>query len=261
MKRIPANRLFLRAVACCAVLTSVCVSAQEYDDPNDMPLGDVARQLRKQTPLTKPVIDDDNLTQVMEQAETQHGFGGSAMRYLMVGDAPGFHVAVPDATCSLSFTPNVKSLLSTQYTQMGLPASEVAKIQAQATIEGDALTVPLFNDTNWHLSELDVALTIVRKAAPQAELGTLDASPIDMLRPEKKPDVTLIYRMRAPSAPWSRTVFSARLQVDLAPADEWHWAIVQVKGYPPQGFSPDIPQTTARAREVQTDAGPPQAGH
>jgi len=234
-------------MACCIVLTSLRAMAQEYEDPNDVPLGDVARQLRKQTPLAKPVIDDDNLLQVMEQSESQHGFGGSAMRYLMVGDTPGFHIALPDATCSLSFTPNVKSLLSTQYTQMDLPPDEVAKLQAQATIEGDALTVPLLNDTNWHLSEVDVALTIIRKAPPQAESGAADPSPMDVLRPEKKPDMTLIYRIRAPSAPWSRTVFSAPLKIDLASGDEWHWAIVQVKGYPPQGFSADTPQTAARA--------------
>lgn len=207
------------------------------DDPNETPLGDVARNLRKKNqPAQQPVIDDDNLTKVMDDADSHRGFGSSSLRYLMGGESKGFQVSAPDVTCSLAFTANVKSLLSGQYSQMDMPADDVAKLQGPATIEGDALTVSIFNDTDWHVSELAVALTVVRKKTDQqGELG-MDSA-LQEIRPEKKQDVTVIYRMRAAAPPWDRAAFSAPLNMELAPGDEWHWAIVQAKGYPPQGYA------------------------
>ncbi len=239
--------------------------ALAQDDPNEIPLGDVARNLRKKTPPTQPVIDDDNLPEAMQKAESRQGFG-SSLRFLMAGEGKGFQASAPDVTCSLSFTANVKSLLSSQYAEMELPAADVAKLEGQATIEGDALTVPVFNATDWHVSELDIALTVVRKSG-RASLGgdslngahdattagtATDAKPPisdDLfleVRPEKKPDVTVIYRIRAATVPGERTVFSAPLALDVAPTDEWHWAIVQAKGYPPQSYSGAGAQTAAR---------------
>ena len=58
-----------------ALLIPIRMLAQ--DDPNEQPLGDVARNLRKNTQVTKQVIDDDNLTQVMEQGESRHAFGSA----------------------------------------------------------------------------------------------------------------------------------------------------------------------------------------
>ncbi len=221
--------LFVSA-AVAVLLFPLAVAAQ--DDPNEIPLGDVARNLRKNTPMKKQVIDDDNLPDVMEQADSRQGFG-STLRYLMGGDSKGFQVAAPDVTCSLAFTANVKSLLSnTQYSQMEIPSSELAKLEGPAAIEGDELTVTLFNATNWHVSEIAVAFTVIRKAG--ADVPDSDRGAIQDVRPEKGQDTTVIYRMRAGAAPWMRAAFSARLNVDIAPADEWHWAIVQARGYPPQ---------------------------
>jgi hypothetical protein len=221
------------------------------------------------------VIDDDNLTEAMQKAESRQGFG-SSLRFLMAGQGKGFQVSAPDVTCSLSFTANVKSLLSSQYAQMDLPAADVAKLEGQATIEGDALTVPVFNATDWHVSELAVALTVVRKVGKSSSAGESlkgvhgEATPAggateakppladDLLleaRPEKKPDVTLIYRIRAAAAPGERTVFSAPLEYDVAASDEWHWAIVQAKGYPPQNYPATRPQFSA-AGSVPTSPTP-----
>lgn len=214
------------------------------DDPNDMPLGDVARSMRKKTPEpTAPVIDDDNLPQVMEQADRPHDFGKS-LRFLLIGDSKGFQVQAPDVTCSLSFSANVKTLLSGQFDQMNLPPSQLAKVEAKAVIEGDALTVPVFNGTQWHLSELTIALTVVKKRG--AGFATLDGDgdAFEQVRPEKKPDQTVIYRMRAAGAPWNRTVFSAPLDLELGPDEEWHWAIVQAKGYPPDADSKPYAHTS-----------------
>jgi hypothetical protein len=217
------------------------------DDPNDVPLGDVARNLRRKS--TSGVIDDDNLPEVMHQAESRKGFG-SSLRFLMAGEANGFQIAVPDATCSLSFNSNAKSLLSSQYAQMDLPSEDLPKLEARATIEGDALTLPVRNGTDWHVSEIVVALTVVSKHPSVMDLSGGAAAGIpdalgSTVRPEKRPDTTLIYRMRAPAAPFATTVFSRRLNQDLDPGDEWHWAIVAAKGYPPETYSAEKSQNPA----------------
>ena len=257
-----ASLLRMRFLWVLPMLAGLLISgrALAQDDSNETPLGDVARSLRKKTPPTQPVIDDDNLPEAMRKAESRQGFG-SSLRFLMAGEGKGFRVSAPDVTCSLSFTANVKALLSSsQYAQMDLPATDVAKLEGQAAIEGDALTVPVFNATDWHVSELAIALTVLRKAG-KASLasdslnasGAAEAKPLianDLLlevRPERKPDITVIYRIRAAAAPGERTVFSTPLELDVAPTDEWHWAIVQAKGYPPQSYSGPGAQTAASA--------------
>jgi len=223
---------------------SVGMAAQE--DANDAPLGDVARNLRKTGPNPQQVIDDDNLTNVMKQAETRHS-SWSGLRYVMGGGDKEFRVSAPDVTCSLAFTANAKSLLSSQYAQMELPPADVSKLQGPAAIEGDALTVSLFNATGWHVSEIAVAMTIVNKSADFSPTSGSQSAE-SAVRPEKKPDATFIYRMRAAAAPWATTTFNAPLNGDLAPGQEWHWAIVQAKGYPPQsGNGATQPTATAQA--------------
>src|SRR5215831_13347660 len=235
----------MQVLALLALLGPQLATAQ--DDPDETPLGDVARNLRKKTPAAKPVIDDDNLPQVMQEADSHHEFG-SGLRFLMSGSQKGFHVEAPDVTCSLSFTANVKSLLSGQYSEMELPPPEMSKIEGKAVVEGDALTIPVFNATQWHLSELTVAFTVIRKG--RSGIGQIgqDVTSVDpivqdfpgdafaQVRPEKKADLTLIYRMRAAGLPWSNAVFSAPLNMELAPGEEWHWSIVQAKGYPPETY-------------------------
>ena len=231
------------------------------DDPNDVPLGDVARNLRKKNPPAKPAIDDDNLSQVMERADDGQR---ARFRYLMAGESKGFQLAAPDVTCSLSFTANVKSLLRAQYTQMDLPADEIAKLRGQATIEGDSLTIPIFNGTDWHVSELGVALTVIRKRGGPAFPGpgygiegggdvsqndSFQFDPLEQVRSEKKPDLTVIYRMRTAAPPWERAVFSAPLNLGLSSGEEWHWAIVQAKGYPPESYAAPQ-QKTADAKGI-----------
>ncbi len=238
------SRLILALPMLLAALIPVRLAAQDdpTGDPNDTPLGDVARTLRKKTPSSQSIIDDDNLTKVMDQAESRHS-PGSALRFLMAGESKGFRVSAPDVTCSLAFTANVKSLLSNQYAQMELPPGELAKLDGPATIEGDALIVAIYNRTDWHVSELAVALTVIKKNVVLGGVSIGDAEA--EVRPEKKPDVTMIYRMRAASSPWETTVFSTSLKTQLAADEEWHWAIVQARGYPPQTYSGNVPQTAA----------------
>jgi hypothetical protein len=64
----------------------------------------------------------------------------------------------------------------------------------------------------------------------------LPGDAFEQVRPEKKADLTLIYRMRAAGLPWSTAVFSAHLNMELSPGEEWHWSIVQARGYPPETY-------------------------
>jgi hypothetical protein len=223
------------------ILCALTARMAAQDDGNDVPLGDVARNLRKTGPNPQQVIDDDNLSNVMRQADTRHATS-SGLRYVMGGGDKDFRVSAPDVTCSLAFTANAKSLLSSQYAQMELPPADLSKLQGPAAIEGDALTVSLFNATGWHVSEIAVAMTIVNKSAGFSPApGSQGAE--SAVRPEKKPDATFIYRMRAAASPWATTTFNAPLNGDLAPGQEWHWAIVQAKGYPPLSNPGAAPQT------------------
>jgi len=258
------NGRWLHGFVAAVVVALLPQPAFSQDDPNDVPLGDVARSMHKKPAQSQDVIDNDNLPKVMQQAESHHTLG-SALKFLMAGESKSFRVATPDVTCSLSFSANAKSLLSGQYSQMDLPPSELRKLEGPATIEGDALTVSVFNRTDWHVSEVAVALTIVRKPThhdASLAYGTAKLVPAvaaseqesevhpDDVRPEKKPDVTVIYRMRAGAPPSETTVFSAPLSLDLAPGEEWHWALVQAKGYPPPGYLPAGMQTTARGNDA-----------
>jgi len=265
MTRFPRMRLLLMLPVLLAAFSAILLA---QDDPNEAPLGDVASNFRKKTP-TRAVIDDDNLPQVMQKAERGRGFG-SSLRFLMSGEGDGFRVSAPDVTCSLSFTANVKSLLSGQFAEKELPATDVPKLQGHATIEGEALTVSVLNETDWHVSEIVVAFTVVHKNGVSDAVATdvglktepagADAVPKSEIRPDKKPDTTIIYRMRAAATPWAATSFSSALNLEVVPGDEWHWAIVQAKGYPPANFSNIASQATAQntpASSVQSV--PPQS--
>ena len=266
-------RLILVLLALLATLVPLRLVAQDdpNGDPNDKPLGDVARNLRKKVPPSQKVIDDDNLSAVMEQAESRHA-QGSGLKFLMAGEEKGFHVSAPDVTCSLAFTANVKSLLSSQYAQMELPPGEVLKLEGPATIEGNVLIVAVLNRTDWHVSEVTVALTVVKKSEaggasasdtlpyaaakllPAVALQSPQASEVDL---EKDRDVTRVYRMRAAAPPSATTVFSAPLNWELASNEEWHWAIVQARGYPPQSYAGTAPSASQASTPESTQPASP----
>jgi hypothetical protein len=247
---------FVHKIRLAVVLTALlaagfCIVGVTQDDPNDVPLGDVARKFRKSVPAPQQVIDDDNLSHVMDQAETRRA-AGWPQRSLLAGEINNFRPAAPDVTCNLAFSMNAKALFSTQYAQMDLPATEVVKLAGPASVEGDALSVSVFNGTQWHVSEVSIAFTVVRKAGVETPLPETpiaeSVAPPRMLPmpgtsavPGRKSDLTVIYRIRAAAPPMSTTVFSAPLNLDLAADEEWHWAIVQARGYPPQEYLAQTP--------------------
>lgn len=234
---IPKLRLIFILAAIVLVATPVLLAAQ--DDANETPLGDIARNLRKKTPA-QPVIDNDNLSTVMEEVQL-HRLAANAVQYSIDPGGKSFQISSPDANCRLSFSANSKALLSSQYTQMQLPASELAKLEGPAVIDGSSLQASVFNGTDWHVSEVAIAVTLVTPSeahdasAVHASGKLVPAAIKDPARVAAKPaDITTLYRVRAAAAPATTTVFRAPLDAEIGPDQEWHWAIVEAKGYPPQ---------------------------
>jgi hypothetical protein len=57
---------------------------------------------------------------------------------------------------------------------------------------------------------------------------------------EKRPDVTVLYHLKAAAAPLTTTVFQGSLDTTLSAEQEWHWAIVQARGIAPALPAPPV---------------------
>jgi hypothetical protein len=213
------------------------------DDANDAPLGDVARSLRKKIPSSEVVIDNDNFSKVVEDAENRRTTG-STMVFSLDPGGKKFHVSSPDVSCSLSFSAKTSSLLSDPTLLDEMPRSELAKLEGPAMIDGDSLQVSVHNGSSWQLREVVIGLTIIRRSEPsdaasyygQARIvpAVAGASSHPVQDPDQKqPDVTLLLRVKGSAAPSATALFRTQLNFALFPDQEWHWAIVRAKGVPP----------------------------
>jgi hypothetical protein len=227
------------------LLGVACAVAQS--DSAEPSLGDLARQYRKvKAAAEHPVIDNDNLHQVMDEVQTRKLDG--KLVFSIDGAGKKFKVSSPDVTCDLSFSGSATSLLSDPYAPQDLPEAELAKLDGPATINGDTLQISVHNGTTWNIKEITVGVTILRASganAAQRRARLIPAAETTTLLSEKQPDSTVLYHLKGSAAPASITVFHETLGTILGQDQEWHWAIVQAKGVRPQ------PQTT----EPQT---PPQ---
>jgi hypothetical protein len=222
-----------------------CVRAQ--DDPNDAPLGDVARTFRKKIASPEVVIDNDNFSKVVDDAETRRATG-STMVFSLDPGAKNFHVSTPDVSCSFSFSAKTSSLLSDPIILDELPRSELAKLEGPATIDGDSLQVSMHNGTEWELREVVIGLTILRRPSEAAAsygariVPAMAGGPAQQAQDsfQKQPDVTVLLRVKGSAAPAATALFRTQLNFALFPEQEWHWAIVRAKGVPPQ-LSPQAP--------------------
>ena len=236
----PRCRAGILLVLGAAVLSS-CAWAQYEENP--VPLGDVARSVRKKKDQPAPapskaVIDNDNLTQVMDDAES-HRVPLNSPLYSFGGAAKTFQISTPDVTCSLSFNGQASSLLARPHVPIDLPEEELRKLDGPAVIDEQGLQVSVFNGTEWKIEEITVGLTIVQRSSTQTArrrhgLGRLvPASEQSTMLSEKRADVTTIHRLKGEAAPAATTVFKAPINLHLGPDQEWHWAIIQAKGEPP----------------------------
>ncbi len=231
-----------------------CVYAQ--DGVDDMPLGDVARSFRKKTAPSETIIDNDNLSKVMDEAESKHVAGGSLV-FSLDPAGKNLQVSSPDVTCSLSFSSKASALLSDPVMLDELPRSELAKLDGPAAIDGDSLQVSMHNGTAWELREVVIGLTIVRRPDPADTVSYYGPARIvpavaggsaQQLQDsfQKQPDVTVLLRVKGSAAPAATALFRTQLNFALFPDQEWHWAIVRAKGVPP----PPAPDATITQQSI-----------
>ena len=210
--------------------------AVAQSDGNDISLGDLARSYRKsQGPPAHTLIDNDNFSQVMDEVQARKLGGGLLFSFDGLGKS--FQVSSPDGTCSLSFSAQATSLLSAPFAARDLPDSELAKLEGPAIIDGDRLQVSVHNGSAWDLREITVALTILHPPdMTTADIGPsklIPATAETIVSPEKRPDMTVLYHLKAVAAPLTTTVFQGNLDAAPSADQEWHWAIVQARGIAP----------------------------
>lgn len=232
---------YLRLLPVFVALLCPITAVAQYD--GGIPLGDLARSLRKKEPAAAPlVIDNDNLSQVMDEVES-HRQAGSPL-FSVDSSSDRFKMSSPDGTCSLSFNANATSLLTNPYVYIDLPPEELTKLDGPATIDGDILQVTVYNGSYWDLKELTVGVTVVRNDVRQydrrdeqhAAMGSarlLPAVAESSVPTERPADLTRLVRLTGSAAPMATSVFRAQLEDVITSDQEWHWAIVKAKGVPP----------------------------
>ncbi len=197
-------------------------------------LGDLARSMRmKKIVASAPIIDNDNLTQVMDRAETNRTNG--TLQFGIEPSGKDFQVTSPDATCSLSFNANASAILAIPLVPIALPAEDLAKVDGPAVLDSDTLQISVHNGSEWTLREITVGLTIVRVEPDEHDtlVRLLPASEdIPPVVSQKRSDKTLLLHMKGTAAPDETTVFAAKLNNLLSPDQDWHWSIVEAKGIP-----------------------------
>jgi hypothetical protein len=232
-------------------------AAAQNDEPS---LGDFARGLRKSTAPQAPVIDNDNLTQAMEDVKK---FKPTNRMVISVDPSgKGFKVSSADVTCSLSFNANAASLRIKPVLVEDVPVSELLKLDGPASIQDDNLQLEVFNGTDWELREITVGLTLERKPGESAEMAASArvipaAEGLAPAAVEKHSDVTVLYHLKATAKPFSTAVFRENIGITPATEQDWRWSIVEAKGIRPQ---PDeIPSGSlppALPMALPTPAGP-----
>jgi hypothetical protein len=224
------------------------VSAQE----EDVPLGDVARELRHSKPPDQAdIIDNDNFSLMMDKAESERLDGQPVFAISPSGRT--FTAISPDGTCSLSFVASSANRTPAAYIASDLPQDELLKLEGPASIEDGSLAVSVHNGTPWEVKEIVVGVTVLQtQSAAEYRPATMGPFPTN---PEKLPDLTLLYHLKASSVPGATTVFRGPLGGSFGESKDWHWAIVGARGIPPAAPPTAIPQSLT----TPLDSLPPPA--
>jgi hypothetical protein len=229
------------------LLCPLAASAQE-DAPS---LGDLARDVRKnklQQPQQqadpdhpvpeRPVIDNDNLAQVMDDAKKARPVKPDKTVFSIDPSGNTLKISSPDVTCSLSFNARASSLLIKPLLIEDLPLTELLKLDGPGSIQDESLQLEVFNGTDWDIREITIGLTLERKPGQNAE-GAARARVIpaaEGLAPitvERRSDVTLLYHLKAEAKPFSTTAFHENIGITPGADEDWRWSIVEAKGIRP----------------------------
>src|ERR1700674_1273861 len=214
----------LRLVALGAlIVVSVCVPLCVFLCPStalaqeDAPsLGDLARDVRKnklqqpqqQEDPAHPVIDNDNLARVMDDAKKARPVKPDKTVFSIDPSGNTLKISSPDVTCSLSFNARASSLLIKPILIEDLPLTELLKLDGPGSIQDESLQLEVFNGTDWDIREITIGLTLERKPGQNAEAAararvipaTEGLSPVVTV--ERRSDVTLLYHLKAEAKPF-----------------------------------------------------------
>jgi hypothetical protein len=252
---LPIFRLFALGVLLSVSLSPAAVVAQE-EAPS---LGDLARNLRKNKaeqsskppadPL-HPIIDNDNLPQVMEDAKNAKPAKQDKTVFSIDPSGNTLKVSSPDVTCSLSFNARASALLIKPVLVEDLPLAELLKLDGPGSIQDENLQLEVFNGTDWDLREITIGLTLERKPGQNAEVAARAriipaAEGLAPIVVERRSDVTILYHLKAQAKPFSTTAFHENIGITPGPDEDWRWSIVEAKGIRPS----QAPQNTDSTRE------------
>jgi hypothetical protein len=229
-----------------ALLCPLAASAQE-DAPS---LGDLARNVRKnklqpQQPTDpahalpdRPVIDNDNLAQVMDDAKKARPVKQDKTVFSIDPSGNTLKVSSPDVTCSLSFNARASSLLIKPVLVEDLPLTELFKLDGPGSIQDESLQLEVFNGTDWDIREITIGLTLERKPGQNAEVAARArvipaAEGLTPVTVERRSDVTLLYHLKAEAKPFSTTAFHENIGITPGADEDWRWSIVEAKGIRP----------------------------
>src|SRR5216683_2950230 len=188
------------------LLCPMAASAQE-DAPS---LGDLARNVRKnklqqpQQPTDQahpvsdhPVIDNDNLAQVMDDAKKARPVKQDKTVFSIDPSGNTLKISSADVTCSLSFNARASSLLIKPILIEDLPLTELLKLDGPGSIQDEGLQLEVFNGTDWDIREITIGLTLERKPGENAEVAARArvipaAKCLAPVTVERRSDVTLL---------------------------------------------------------------------
>lgn len=263
-KRTAANTMrpifpILRFVALCLLLAPLAALAQDDDAPS---LGDLARNLRKdkaqaqQQPVA-PVIDNDNLSQVMEDTRKARPVKEDKTVFSIDPHSNSIKVSSPDVTCSLSFNARATALLIKPVLIEDLPLEDLVKLDGPGYIQDANLQLQVFNGTEWDLREITIGLTLERKPGDNAEMAAharvIPAAQSNATAIERHSDVTLLYHLKAAAKPFTTTAFRENIGMTPGPDEDWRWSIVEAKG-----IRVSQSQSTPNAARDPAFASPPR---
>ncbi|MBV8893356.1 MAG: hypothetical protein JO266_15535 [Acidobacteria bacterium] len=242
---------YISALGLGVLLLGRCLAGAQSEE---LPLGDLARSLRKNQFPPRAVIDNDNLSTVMEQGENrrwatpERSLPGNNRRVEKV------KISSPDVTCALSFS-GQKDVLGENREPQKLPEEELGKLDGPASIVAGSLQLAIHNGSSWDVREITVSVTVVQHPSdisPALDGPALTPAAMnDAATAEKHSDRTVLYHVKGSAAPSSTTLFQTPLSLTINGEQERHWAIVQARGLPPAA------RPTPAAQQIHSPA--PQA--
>src|SRR3984893_7938058 len=230
------------------VLLCPLAAAAQEEAPS---LGDLARDVRKnrlqqpqqQEDPAHPIIDNENLAQVMDDAKKARPIKQDKTVFSIDPSGNTLKISSPDVTCSLSFTARASSLLIKPILIEDLPLTELLKLDGPGSIQDQGLQLEVFNGTDWDIREITIVLTLERKPGQNAEVAARArvfraAEGLAPITVERRSDVTLLYHLKAEAKPFSTTAFHENIGITPGADEDWRWSIVEAKGIRPSQGQP-----------------------